>query len=169
MPLLFPFFLALFVALFGSAFLPSLHLMAFSPFLALVYQKKRFVYSLWIALGCGLIMDLLTSQTRFGLVAINYLTTTLILQRQKRHFFEDRSLALCLFTFIISAVSTLIQGIFLIIAGETLQLSGKFFFTDLVLMPLFDALYALVWFIGPMKLVHYIQKTGFKKLFFKED
>lgn len=167
--MLLPFFLALFMAIFRTAFIPTLSLMAFAPFLALLYQKRTFLPSLWIAFSCGLINDLMTSQRPFGLYALNFILTTLILYPQKRHFFEDRSLTLCLFTFFISSLSTLIQLILLVTVNQNPPLGWPLFFTDLFVLPLFDALYAAVWFIGPMKLYTYMRKQGLKKIFLREE
>jgi len=167
-PLFFPFAAALFMALFRTAFLPHVHLMAFAPFLAIVYQRKRFNQAIWIAFGSGIIMDLITSQSRLGLFTINFLLTTFCLYRQKRHFFEDHLFTLSLFTFFISALSTFIQFILLSMFDHPPKCSIRFICTEFMLMPLFDALYAWIWFIGPMKLYQYIKKRGLKTFFFVE-
>jgi hypothetical protein len=162
-----PFLLALFAALFGTALLPTLHFFAFAPFLAIVYQKRSLAYSLWVATGCGLIVGLLTSEAKLSI--INFVLITLILHRQKRHFFEDHLGTLPIFTFFISSIFTFLQFILLAIADRNPPFSWQLFFTDILIMPLFDALYAVVWFIGPMKGYQYISKHGFKKLFLKEE
>jgi len=159
-PLIFPFSFALFFAICGTVFLPQVHLLAFSPFLALLYNKTSFIKSLWIASLCGLTIDLLSSEFRFGIHALNYCLTTLLLYKQKRHFVEDRSLALSLFTAIVSIASTLLQFFLISIFDRALPLSGKLIITDLVIMPLADAAYAFLWFICPMKLFIHIKKVG---------
>src|ERR1700722_1061302 len=108
-PLVFPFLLALLFAVCGTVFLPRVHLLAFSPFLGLLYNKCSFIKALWISSLCGLVIDLLSSEFRFGIHALNCCLTTLLLYKQKRHFVEDRSLALSLFTVLISIVSTILQ------------------------------------------------------------
>lgn len=161
-PLYFPFALALFFALFGLVFLPHVHLLVFSPFLGLLYNRCQFVGALWIASLCGLVIDLLSSEFRFGIHALNYGLTTLLLYKQKRHFVEDKPLALSLFTILISLVSTLWQLLLISIFDRALPLSGKLLFTDLVLMPLADALYAFLWFSCPMLLFLHIKKKGWR-------
>ena len=69
-PLYFPFSLALFFALFGTVFLPHVRLLAFSPFLAPLYNRSSFTASLWIASLCGLAVDLLSSEFRLGIYAL---------------------------------------------------------------------------------------------------
>jgi rod shape-determining protein MreD len=161
-PLLFPFSFAFFFAICGTVFLPQIHLIAFSTFLALLYNKANFVKSLWIASLCGLAIDLLSSEFRFGIHALNYCLTTLLLYRQKRHFVEDRSLALSLFTVIISVASTLLQFFLISIFDRALPLSGKLIITDFMIMPLADAVYAFLWFTCPMKLFVHIKKVGWQ-------
>jgi rod shape-determining protein MreD len=166
--LAFPFFLALFVALFRTAFLPHLHLMAFAPFLAIVYQRKRFAASLWYALISGFIIDLFTSEFRLGIFALNYLLTTLLVYRQKRYFFGDKSLSLFLFTALISSVSSTLQLLLFTLFAKKVELSGKLIVCDLILMPLLDAVYAFLWFTCPMKLYTHLQKRGWRSILFKE-
>lgn len=166
-PLYFPFSLAFFYALFGSVFLPHVHLIAFSPFLALLYNKSRFVSALWIASLCGLIIDLLSSEFRLGIHALNYCLTTLLLYKQKKHFFEDKPLALCLFTLLISITSTLLQVILVSIFDRALPFSSKFLLTDFILMPVADSTYAFVWFSCPMIVFSSIKKTGWPVIYQK--
>jgi rod shape-determining protein MreD len=163
-PLYFPFTLAVFFALFGSVFLPYVHLLVFSPFLGLLYTRCNFVKALWIASLCGFVMDLLSSEFRFGIQALAYALTTLLLYKQKKHFFEDKPLALSLFTLLISIVSTLCQWSLISLFDRALPLSGKFLFTDLVVMPLVDAGYAFLWFSCPMMLFLHLKKKGWRNL-----
>ncbi len=166
-PLVLPFFLALFFALCGNVFLPWVHLFAFSPFLALLYYKTSFAKSLWIASLCGIVIDLLSSEFRFGVHSLNYCLITLLLYQQKKHFVEERSLALSLFTLLISAASTLVQFFLISIFDRALPFSGKLLITDLVIMPLADATYAFIWFTCPMKLYVHIKKVGWKAFYSK--
>ncbi len=166
-PLIVSFFLALTFAVCGTVFLPRVHLLAFSPFLAILYHNTRFTKSLWIASLCGLIIDLLSSEFRFGVHALNYCLTTLLLYKQKKHFIEDKAIALSLFTVIISVVSTLLQFFLIFIFDRALPLSGKLILTDLIIMPVADAVYAFLWFTCPLKLFAHIKKVGWKAFYSK--
>lgn len=166
-PLLFSFSLALFFALWGTAVITVVRLLAFAPFLALLYNKTSFVKSLWIASLCGVIVDLLCSELRLGVHALNYCGTTLLLYKQKKHFFEDKALALSLFTLIISIISTALQFFLLSIFGQGLPLSAKLLIADFLIMPLADATYAFLWFTCPMRLYAYIKKVGWRTLYSK--
>ncbi len=164
-PLYFPFTLALFFALFGSALIPHVRLLAFSPFLALLYTRSSFLSAIWIASLCGLILDLFSSEFRLGIHALAYCLTTLFLYWQKKHFFEDKPLALSLFTLLISASETIVQLLLICIFDRTLPISSKLLATDLLLMPIADAIYAFLWFSCPMLLYLYFQKKGWRILF----
>lgn len=166
-PLIFPFLLALAFAICGTAFLPHTRLLPFSPFLAFLYNKTNFIKSLWIASLCGLVIDLLSTEFHFGIHAINYCLTTLLFYHQKRHFFEDKPLALSLFAGLISIVSTLLQFFLVCVFDHALPLSKKLLLTDLIVMPCADAIYAFLWFICPMKLFIHIKKIGWRAFYLK--
>lgn len=166
-PLWFSFALALFATLFGSVFFPLVHLTTFAPFLGIVYHKETLSKSLWIALGCGVILDLLSSEMRFGLYSLNFVLITLALYAQKKHFFEDKPLGLSLFTVLIAASSTLLQLILAHLFDRGIPFSSSMIAVDVFLMSAVDGLYAFLWFTCPMRLYTYIKKVGWKKLFRK--
>lgn len=168
LPLSFPFFLALMIAVWGTVFFPSVRLFAFAPFLAIVYTKRSFLFSLWIAALCGLIVDLLSSEMRLGAYALSYSIVTLVLYQQKRHFFDEKPLALSLFTALISASATVVQLVLLYLFGSKVSVGFVWMVTDLLGMSLLDALYAFVWFTCPIKLYQHIQRVGLKNLFVKK-
>lgn len=152
------------MAMFGTVFFPNIRLFAFAPFLALVYNRRTFVSSLWIATLSGIVIDLLCSQLRFGLYALNYSLTTVLIYRQKKHFFEDKPLALSLFTALVSCTSTLLQLFLTYAFDKGLPFTWKLALTDLIGMPAIDALYAYLWFSCPMQLYEYVQKGGARAL-----
>jgi rod shape-determining protein MreD len=168
-PLTIPFFLALFTALFGSVFFPFTRLFAFAPFLAIVFTRTSFAFSLWAACLCGLIIDLLSSQARFGLYSLTYCLTTIFAFSQKRHFFDDKPLALALFTALISCISSFLELFLLYILNKKLPITSKFIITDIFAMSILDALYAFIWFTCSIKLINHIQRLGWGFLFTKKD
>ena len=98
-PFFFPFSIAAFFALFATALFPQVKFLAFSPFLALLYNRSNFHTSLWIASLCGLMIDLLSSEFRLGIHALTYCLATFLLYQQKKHFFSKiSSLALSLYS-----------------------------------------------------------------------
>ena len=86
-PLVLPFFLAFVYAIFGTALLPGLHLSVFAPFLVITLMQKSFIPSLWIATLCGMLLDLMNAEARFGLYALNFGLTALLLHAQKKALF----------------------------------------------------------------------------------
>ncbi len=168
-PLYVPFCLALLVVVFWTLFFPWIKLAPFAPFLAILFSRATFPKALWTAFGCGLILDLLSSELRFGLHALNMTLTTIFLYPQKKHFFEDKATALSFFTAIIAAFSTLVQIFLLHAFDRGVMISLRLIFTDVLLMSLLDAVYAFLWFTCPMRLYTYIQKVGLKSLFKKTE
>jgi rod shape-determining protein MreD len=149
---------------FGTAFFPNIRLHSFAPFFALAYNRKSLMTSLWIAALCGIAVDLLCSQLKFGLYSLNYCLTTLLSYRQKKHFFEDKPLALSLFTALISGISTLIQLLLTYAFDQGLPFTWKLALTDLIGMPCIDALYAFVWFSCPMQAYVFVKRGGLRLL-----
>ena len=162
--MLIPFFLSLFYAILGTVLFPSLRLIAFAPFLSLAFMRTSLISSLWLAFLSGLIIDLLSAELRFGTYALNYSLTTLILYNQKRHFFEDKPLSLSLFTLFFSLISTLLQ----LLLFKEVTFTWKLALTDLFVMPLCDALYALFWFTIPLKIIAYLKKGTWRRFLTKQ-
>lgn len=123
-------------------FLPQLHLLAFSPFLAFVCHHKPYFSSLCIAAGCGLLVDLFSSESRLGIYALSLCATTALLYPQKHHFFQDKPMALALFTALISATTTLVLMGVIAMFSRQVAISWLWLLVDLIIMPLADALYA---------------------------
>ncbi len=146
MNLIFAFIISL-VAQLHTAFSPYLHLCAFAPFLALVYLRNSWIFSLWCAFLCGFIMDMLSSETFFGFHAWSYVLAMGSVYRTKKHLYSQSVLALFLATAFFSSLATFFQ------AWITFKsLFGiHFFLTDLVIMPLMDGVYSFVCFACPAK------------------
>ncbi len=164
-PLYFSFLLALFAALFFSVFFPSLHLSFFVPFLALTYHAATFSKALWISVICGLILDLISSEFRFGLHTLTFVITTLLLYSQKKHFFEDKPLAFSLFSSAIAAVSIFLQFILVHLFDRGIPFSVLSTFLDGIVMSAIDGVYAFLWFTCPLRVYTYIKKVGWRNLF----
>ncbi len=133
-----PFAIGCFFALFNSALIPQVKLLVFSPCLAILYNRYSFQTSLMIACLCGFIIDLFSTDLRLGIHALNYCLVTAVLYKQRDHFFADKPLAICLFTALISLVSTVIQWLLIPLCGKPFILTKELLATDLLLMPLVD-------------------------------
>ncbi len=137
------FWICLTLVLFVPIFVPYARLTYFATFLVISYYQRDFNRSMWLSFGCGVVMDLLTPLPRFGLYALNYCMTTLLLYSKKRHFFEDSLTTLPFMVFFFSIISTLVQVCLLTIFGEGLPLSWGWVLTDLVFFSLIDAAYTI--------------------------
>ena len=142
--MIFPFLLAL-AALF---FFPTLSV--FTPFFAIVFQKKTFLQSLWIAALCGLLIDLLSSHARFGLFSLSHLLAAATTYRFRRHFFEEKFFSIPLYTGLIALSLSVFQSLFICPLG---------FLTASFLMPLADMVYAFFWFTCPLMIYPLCRKT----------
>ena len=152
---------------FGTIFFPAIRLATFAPFLAISYNRSSFSKALWISFGCGLVMDCLSAEHHFGLYALNFVITSTVLYPQRRHFFEDKALALALFTAVIATFSTTLQLILIHLFDEGMPLSWRTYLVDIFGISILDGIYAFLWFTCPMRLYTYIEKTGWKNLFKK--
>lgn len=134
----------------SPSFFPSIKLYYFIPFLIRCFYLKPLNTALKAALMTGFIIDLLSADSRFGLYSANYVITTYFLYGLKRNFFEDSSTTLAFMTFFFSLFSTILQLLFItLLDHQKLLLSPYFLFTDLILMPVLDSLFAAVFFTLP--------------------
>lgn len=163
-PLLYVFFIALLCTLFSTAVYPYIHLIPFTAFLALLYVRTSLIVSLWIALGCGLLLDLINSDLRFGFYALNTCLVTLLLHRQKKHFFAEKPHSICVLTGLISASMTVLQWIFYCAAHLECNLSWKLLFIDFLLLPICDGMAVFLWIYLPIILFIYSKKMHWKAM-----
>ena len=108
-------------------------------------------------------MDLLCSDARFGLYALNFCCTALIAYRLRSHFFETSPLSFSLFSALLAALSTPLHLAFLFAFGSPIPLEPRFLAADLFLMPLLDGLYAFIWFTLPLFLYNRLEEKLSKK------
>ena len=141
----------------GTLFFSHTHLLFFAPYLVLVFYKRSRFVSLWCAIGCGLVIDLLSSSPHFGLTALNYTLASWILYGQTLNFFEDKVFTLPLMTAFFAILSTIISVTIAFFFAEPIHLSLHWLLTDLIAMPLFDALYALAIAL-PFQITHQLRK-----------
>ncbi len=158
-----PFFL---ISLFFSltAYLP---LITFAPFLALSYYRFTLLGALWVAAGCGLIIDLLSS-TPLGMYTLNYVFVSFLLYRYRIHFVE-KPLGLASLTLIFSICSLLITRVFFFIYGISLPFTFKGLVTDFLILPIGDGLYSFFCFSLPLILYRFLRRQWFHFLFFRKE
>jgi hypothetical protein len=125
---------------------------------ALVLTISRFPlsYALWISAGIGLLIDISSASIPFGFFAINYSLSTLIIFRYRKFFSEEKIEIFPLYAILFSFTSTSIH--FILYGLIDLQLKLRLFtiLTDLLLMPIFDGVYAFLFVFGPLSLYHHL-------------
>lgn len=128
---------------------PTLRLLFFAPFLIIAIYQTPLKIALWLALACGLILDLLSSSPRLGIYSMSFCLAMLLVYPQRKNFFADSLSTLPIMTFVFSAVATFILACLLYIIDMHNVFSWQWFFTDVLVMPAADALFAFALFILP--------------------
>jgi rod shape-determining protein MreD len=146
--------------LFLPTLFPFFHLLYFVPFLIIAIYKKSLSTCLWYSLLCGLLIDLLSDESRLGFYAMNYSLTIFLLYPQRKNFFSDSITTLPLMSFFFSVISTVIEIAYLSSTGRSPSLSMQWIMTDLLIMPVFDGVYAFMVFILPFALFGKRQRKG---------
>jgi hypothetical protein len=163
-----PFFLALAFALLGTALFAEVRLWAFAPFLAIVHHRMTLIKTLWISCICGLFLDCLSSQFHFGLFSLNHVAASLILYRYRKSFFAEKAIAFSLHSTVIAIFLSFFLLLFSSWSHE-ISWSIPLLFSDVILMPFLDGLYALIWFTCPISLFVYLKKNGLKNLLSRKE
>ncbi len=147
------FFIALAMLLLSSALFTNLSLAYFVPVIIITIYRYELVICLWLAMSCGLILDLLSSTWFFGMHSCTYVLTTALLYSSKKNLFEDSIITLPLFTAIYSSLATLILWFLVSFLDKSIPLSSIWILKDLLLMPLLDSIYAFICFTIPLVLL----------------
>lgn len=164
-PLSFAFILVLIALIFFPIFFPAFRLIAFAPFYGLVFIRQPFKSSLWITGACSLLMDLTSSQMRFGLWTLNGTLTLFSTYRFKDYFYEDKAFAVCIYSALIACISSLWQLILMDQFSSSTLFSIQTVVLDCLFMSVLDAFYAFFWFTCPMKIYAYAKRMGLRRLF----
>lgn len=145
----FVFLISFFLTIWLPALLPQARLYFFAPYLIILLYKRPFIKCLWGALFCGLIVDLLSSYQHLGIHSLNYVLSILLIYKQRRHFFADSPTTLPIMVYLFSALSTAIQLPLLYIFEHKLPITVDWVRTDLLFMPVLDAVIAFSLYILP--------------------
>jgi hypothetical protein len=82
----------------------------------------------------------------------------MFLWKIRKAFDPENSLHLSLLTLIGSSLSTGLQMILLFLFDRRIPFNGKWILTDLIGMPVIDAVYAFVWIAAPISLFKYLSR-----------
>lgn len=139
------FYTSLLMLIVGPCIFPA-PVTIFAPFLALASCSYSAHKALWLALLCGLILDIFSCHP-FSMHIWSYLVAALLLYKLKRHLFIQSPTSLFVATALFSLIATCIQAFLFF----HFSFNGRFLLTDLVIMPLMDGVYAFVCFVCPTR------------------
>ncbi len=126
---------------------PEMRLSYFAPFAIVLIYRKTLAEALFITTLVGGFQDLF-SPYPFGMMALCTALPTLFLYPRKKHFFADHLATMPLMTFFFVVIK---EG--MLAAILHVPYSFAWIFTDLIVMSLFDALYAFIFFTLPFLLL----------------
>jgi rod shape-determining protein MreD len=141
-----------------SPFCAKIPILAFVPFLALLNLLRPLSKALQWSCFAGFLIDIL-SYDPFGIHALNYTLSSLFCFRWRRRFSAEIPLQFGLYTAFFSSVSTVLQTLMLFLFDRRILFQGIWWITDWPLLPVCDALYALLWFTGPLALYRIACRT----------
>lgn len=131
--------------LLGPLYLPQYPLFFFLPFLMIMAFRSRLSVCLAAAIGCGLIMDLLSGYLRLGIHAAAYAATTALLWWICRLFFFERVALSPFLAFGCSSLNTcFLMGIGWCM-GQLWIPENSWWLRDLMLYSGLDGLYATLY------------------------
>lgn len=126
-------------------YFPSLHLFFFLPFLVVLLYRSSLVFCLAAAMGCGLIMDLLSSDIRLGIYCAAYAAAIAVFWWICRLFFFESLRTAPLLAIALSALTTLfLMGIGWAM-GEMWFPERAWWFKDVLLFSVLDGIYTATW------------------------
>lgn len=158
--LLFAFATCAFFFVAVPLFFPWLKLYFWAPFLVILIYKKPFFTCLWGAFSCGLLIDFFSAHAPLGLNALTFVVATGILYERRQNFFGDSLSTLPLMVLFFSMLSTTIEALLLYVLQKGFLISWRWLLTDLLAMPVLDALYAFGIFILPFALLGQRPRQG---------
>jgi hypothetical protein len=166
-PLWLPLSLALLALIFSTIWTTKLRFVLFAPFCAICYYKYPFSTCLWLSMLAGLIVDVLSSQLRFGLHGLSYVAATFFCYRHKKHFFEDKFHSIPLLSSLIALIYMTALAACSFLFDRQIKMSPAMLFTDFIAATAFDLLYAFLWFSLPIYLFTLVKNGKLKLLLFQ--
>lgn len=139
-------------------FFPQARFIGFVGFLTLALSRLDLPFAIWTAAFTGLFIDINSPSTPMGFFALNYALTSLIIFRYRRYFSEDKIHIFTLYSVLFSFVSIVFHFLLQSLVELHLKLHIFTVTTDLILMPIFDGVYAFTFVLGPISAFKYLSK-----------
>ncbi len=164
-----PFLLALLMTIGGKALFPSISFDFFVPFLAMVYCTVSFEKAVGIAIGSALLLDLISSEFRFGFYGLNFFLITLIVHKRRRFFFFDKKSSLVLLTMLIAALSSFFQLFLFYLFDSSISFPVREILKGSLLVAFLDGIYGWIWFLVPMALYAHLKRVGWRGVLLRDS
>ena len=117
---------------------PYMRLFSFAPYLTLALLLVNAPLLLYIGAGCGLIVDLFSPGSPFGLSALIYTLIVLIACRYRNYVSLDKPqgpLMLCTYLSLLYTIATFLFSAFI---GTPIPLTKNTFLTNFLILPFID-------------------------------
>ena len=155
--LFFAYLLAAIALWLKCTLLPQIPLIPFAPFLALSSLRCPLDKAIGCSVVAGIGVDLLSSDP-LGVHALTYSLATALCYRLRNLFSAEAPSQYAMFTGLISAALTLVHILLLFLFDRRVPFCGLWWITDWAVLPIVDAVYALIWFAGPLALMQTIYR-----------
>ncbi len=145
---------------------PHLNLLTLIPLIAIFSSRTTLKNALIMSILIGAIQDLLSIYYPMGYSSLNLLLTTLFLYRYRSYFYVEKPHTYTIYIFLFSLVSSSIQLLQLHFLGISINLSLISLMSNLILMPLLDAAYGLLFYFYPYILIRFLthpKRVNFRK------
>jgi len=145
----------LFAIMLPNFFAPlGIHFFAPPLIMALYFFRRATI--LWLALAAGLFLDALCISPRFGFFGTTYTVAIALIYPLRLLFFRDWLLTVPIVTLFFSLVTILSEQMFAFLFDIPGPLTtGASLIFSLLLAPLADAIWALIFFALPLGALHY--------------
>lgn len=127
---------------------PEWRLFYFCPFIVMSLYRVDLLKSLIMAFAIGIFLSFFSLDSRFGVIGSILVLTSVLVNPLKQYLFADRFYTLPLMTYVYAVVFTILQG-FIFSTFSSSDFPVRAFFTEGLIMPLGDALFAFGVFVLP--------------------
>ena len=163
--LLIPFLLCYFGELYLPIIIPNVRFIPYAPLITIIISRFNRAEAIWLAALVGLMIDLYSKGAMLGVFSLNYCISTIIIYRYRKFFSEEKIHIYALYTTLFSVISTAIHFFLFALVETPLKLTFFTIFTDLILMPIFDGVYALVFILTPVTTIKYLSRPSYTRYY----
>jgi hypothetical protein len=139
------------------ALLPPLPLFPGAPAAALAALRLSWTKALFFALAVGLAADLF-SDAPLGTIGASFVGSVIAIYPLRRPLSEDDPLHVSLYTAALSFALFPLEALLFFLFDRRTPYTGEWFFADWAAAPLYNGLYAFIWFALPLALYRWARR-----------